>query len=92
MIEDRDLAYIRQDAGLTPEGAERLLLTVTGLLEGCTDDFREARRVQGPPGATGPSPYFEHTHFFPDGGRVHRARFVVSDASAPSGVLRVVFV
>jgi hypothetical protein len=76
---------------LTPEGFDRVRDWIVATLETCSDSFRTERRNRRP-GAEGPSPYFEVTHIFPDGGRLYRVRFVVNDAFAVHGVLRIVFI
>jgi hypothetical protein len=91
-IADCHLEYLRDRAGLTPEGFGRLRVSIAAILENCTDAFREERRTEPPPEGNQPSTYFEVTHVFPDAGRVYLVRLIVNDSAAAYGVLRVVFV
>jgi hypothetical protein len=91
-IADCHLEYLRDRAGLTPEGFGRLRDRLAALLEDCTATFRDERRTDPPPGGNQPSTYFEVTHVFPDAERIYLVRLIVNDSAAAYGVLRVVFV
>jgi hypothetical protein len=89
-IAERDLEYLRSN--LTTQGFERLRDWFTGILQNCSDSFREERRLESPLGEGGSSAYFELIHIFPDGNRIYSVRFVVKDSAATYGVLQVIFV
>ncbi len=82
------LAYLcHPDRGLAEEDIQTLL----GVLEGLAhtgEVYRNDPSRRCPPGST----HFEITYFFEDtAGRARLFRFIISDAAASYGVLRVRF-
>jgi hypothetical protein len=80
-------AYLRALTGLSREGRLKLISGYLDALRERGDELRSepSGRIPGRPTR------FTFRHIFRDGGRTYPARFVVDEAAAPYGVLRVVY-